>query len=76
MNLSVTLLNEITEEYYNKCARNECSILELYNGPVTGKLYNMGLLPNLISNSKALFVLHRIDCESHRDKMIFALKQK
>lgn len=62
--------------YYEKCSEGELSILEPYGGHVTRKLYSLGLLPSFIKGRKLASLLNHIGCESHRDKMLFALNHK
>lgn len=69
------ILKQKIIDYYLNCRTNELSILEPYFGRILGKLYSLGLLPNFIKGKKAACVLNHIDCESHRDKLIFALKK-
>lgn len=70
------LLNERLRAYYGKCSEGELSILEPYGSRVTRKLHSLGLLPSFIKGRKLASVLNHIGCESHRDKMLFALNQK
>ena len=70
------LLNERLRTYYGKCSKGELSILEPYGSRVSRKLYTIGLLPSFIKGRKLASVLNHIGCESHRDKMLFALNQK
>ena len=70
------LLKERLRTYYEKCSEGELSILEPYGSRVTRKLYSLGLLPSFIRGRKLAAVLNHVDCESHRDKMLFALNQK
>lgn len=70
------LLNERFRSYYEKCSEGELSILEPYGGHVTRKLYSLGLLPSFIKGRKLASLLNHIGCESHRDKMLFALNHK
>lgn len=62
------------EEYYEKNIEYEEFILEPYSGRVMTKLFDMGMLPSLIKDKKKTFILNHIMCESHRDKLVFALK--
>lgn len=70
------LLKERLRTYYGKCSDGELSILEPYGSRVTRKLYSLGFLPSFIKGQKLASVLNHIGCESHRDKMLFALNQK
>lgn len=68
-------LSSAIETYYNSVTDFELSLLEPYRGKILIKLFRRGLLPKFIKNSKISTILNRIDCESHRDKMIFSLKK-
>ena len=65
-----------TNHYYETCARYERSILEPYSGRVLNKLFSMNLLPEFVSGVKKYGMLNHIECESHREKLIFALRGK
>jgi hypothetical protein len=64
------------EVYYERCARGELINLEPYRGRVLVKLFLLGLLPRCIKNNKLLGILNHINCESHRDKLLYALKKQ
>lgn len=68
-------LEDASKRYYSTCVNYFDSVLQPYDNRVLNKLYRMRLLPSLISQKKYLSILNRIDCESHRDKFIFAIKQ-
>lgn len=70
------LLKKKTEEYYQKSVEFENYIMEPYSGRVVSKLFDMGLLPSLISDEKRASIFNHVVCESHRDKLIFALKER
>lgn len=70
------MFKEHLRAYYGKCAEWELSILEPYSNRVSRKLYSLGLLPGFIRGRKLASILNHIGCESHRDKMLFALNQK
>ena len=82
----LSILNEIiaddvelklaTNRYYETCAWYERSILEPYRGRVLNKLFSMNLLPKFVSGVKRYAMLNHIECESHREKLVFALKRK
>lgn len=67
-------LKKENEEYYEKNIEYEEFMLEPYSARVMTKLFDMGLLPSLIKDKKKTFILNHIMCESHRDKLVFALK--
>ena len=67
-------LKKENEEYYEKNIEYDEAMLEPYSARVMTKLFDMGLLPSLIKDKKKTFILNHIMCESHRDKLVFALK--
>lgn len=70
------MLKDRLQTYYMKCSEGELSILEPYGSRVFRKLYSIGLLPHFIKGRKLASILNHIGCESHRDKLLFALNQK
>ncbi|MCI6403163.1 MAG: CapA family protein [Prevotella sp.] len=72
--LKSELLKSKVSEYYSKCKDFELNCIEPYSSRIANKLYSMGLLPSFIKGAKARFVLNHIECESHRDKLVMALK--
>lgn len=64
-----------TVNYYQKSFKWESTILEPYKGKIMIKLLTMGLLPRFIKFSKASQILNHIECESHRDKILYTLKK-
>lgn len=70
------LLNSKFDDYYLACVGFEDSCLEPYSGRIMGKLYSMGFVPGFIHGKKASLVLNHVECESHRDKLLYALKRK
>lgn len=66
-------LQEEINAYYKKVASYELSLLEPYRGRLFGKLYDMGLLPQIIKGGKKYSILNHIMCESHHDKLLFAM---
>lgn len=67
-------LKKKNEEYYKINVEYEEFMLEPYSGRIMTKLFDIGLLPSLLKDRKKTFILNHIMCESHRDKLIFALK--
>ena len=63
-------------KYYENWAVSEMSVLEPYMSKVTRKLLSLGLLPRFITGRKIPQILNHIECESHRDKLIYALTSK
>lgn len=73
---NITLLNEAVSNYYADCMKYELDRLEPYNKPWQYYLYNKGLLPKVMNNTKCMSLLSHVTCESHLDKLIYALKNK
>lgn len=69
-------LDNRVNEYFRQCEVGECLLLEPYSNKVMNKLCSMGGLPKFIKGKKATAILNHLDCESHRDKLIYALKRK
>ena len=69
-----TLLQVAIAKYYKECERYERNLLEPYNGRIFKKMFSMKLLPRFVSGMKKYAILNHVECESHRDKLIFALK--
>ena len=74
--LDEKLLKSKIEDYYHTSVGFEDFCLEPYSGRIMSKLYSMGLVPGFINGKKASFVLNHVECESHRDKLLYALKKK
>lgn len=70
------LLAQKLREYYEKGIRGELTVFEPYSNGILLRLYYHGLLPSCLSKLKLEFLVNHTDCESHRDKMIYALKHK
>ena len=60
--------------YYASFSNFELSVLEPYQGKVTAYLFSKGLLPKFIRGSKLIQILNHITCESHLDKLRYALR--
>ena len=69
-----SILEQKIDEFYSNNKKSELSILEPYYGRVLGKLFSLGLLPKFIIGKKAINILNHVNCEAHRDKLIYALK--
>ena len=67
-------LQGATEAYYKTCTSSEISTMEPYVGRVLGKLYQLHLLPSFVQGRRIPVLLNHIECESHRDKLVYALK--
>ena len=69
------LLREASEHYYESTIGLYNSLIQPYNNRVFNKLFSMKILPSLFSNGKKIKLLDNINCESHLDRFIFALKK-
>ena len=69
------LLKEECDKYYMSTTKFYNAMLQPYANRVLNKLFSMGILPSLITKRKKIMVLNNINCESHHDRFVFALKQ-
>ena len=82
---SISALNEIISDdeklstainqYYEKSSWGELFSVEPYRGKIFKKIAYWGILPKMMNTAKRLGLINHIDCESHRDKLLFALKK-
>lgn len=68
-------LRKVCDDYYLSAIESFNSLLQPYENRILNKLYNMKLLPSLVSIRKKIRILNSINCESHLDKFVFTLKQ-
>ena len=68
-------LKKEVDKYYRSTTSGMLLIHQPYENRILNKLYRMHLLPSLVSRKKYLMLLNYINCEAHRDKHVFALKQ-
>jgi len=68
------LLNKKNEEYYETTKAWELQLFEPYCNKILNKLFSMRLLPSLMTKKRILNIWNHIECESHRDKLIYAFK--
>lgn len=68
-------LKKRVEEFYSSTASGMLLLHQPYENRILNKLYRMHLLPSLVSKKKYLILQNYLDCESHRDKQSYALKQ-
>ena len=69
-------LLEETRKYYKSQEDFIGLLFEPYSNRYMRKLRSLKLIPSLISTKKWLSLLNIIDCESHRDKTLFMLRNK
>ena len=84
--IRISKLNEIianpeklrmcTNEYYSSTSENMLNVYQPYENRLMNKLFRMHLLPSLVSIKRLVMLYNYINCESHRDKQLFALKNK
>lgn len=70
-----SLLKDECDKYYMSTTEFYNTMLQPYENRVLNKLFRMGLLPSVISKRKKTWMLNNINCESHYDRFVFALKQ-
>lgn len=68
-------LKKQVDAYYSSTATSMLLMHQPYENRILNKLYRMHLLPSLVFKKRFLMLLNYIDCESHHDKHVFALKQ-
>lgn len=73
---NTTKLQKAVTDYYQRCSRYELSLFEPYSGRILSKLLSMGLLPRVLTKKKALMLRNHTECQSHRDKLVYAIKHK
>lgn len=69
-------LRKCTNDYYSSTSDYLLNTYQPYGNRVLNKLFRMHLLPSLVSLKKFVMLYNYINCESHRDKQLFALKNK
>jgi len=71
-------LEKEVEHYYSNCQREIKSYLQPFPGGWVGqilrKLFTLKLIPNFLSSNEMMVLLNFVDCESHRDKLLYVLK--
>lgn len=83
-NEKIKSLNEVIcnpellkEKYMDKLGKSKehfLSVLEPYNSRIMCSLFSRGLLPSFLGEKRKLQILNWIECESHNEKFLFALK--
>lgn len=68
-------LEKLLNEFYKNNCGSEWLKLEPYKGYLSSRLFAHGLLPSTLTMTKVTELLNRISCESHRERIVFALKQ-
>lgn len=69
-------LCDVVRDYYTKCMGYELWQLEPIRGKLFAKLTQWHLLPSLLSRKRVAGILNHVQCESHRDRLIYALEEK
>lgn len=60
--------------YYSEDSINYRIAFEPYNNRITRKMFKMKLLPSFLTRKKNILLSNIIECESHRDKVLYCLK--
>ena len=66
-------LEEQVNNYYESNLISEISVFEPYQGKILGGLFAKGFLPRIIRGKKILQIINHTTCESHLDKLHYAL---
>lgn len=69
-------LRKCANEYYSSTSEYMLNAYQPYENRVMNKLFQMHLLPSLVPVKKLVKLYNYVNCESHRDKQLFALKKK
>lgn len=64
------------DRYYEKSSKYLGFMLEPYTNRYMIKLRQMKLIPSFVSRKKFTVLLNYIDCEAHRDKMLYFLHKQ
>lgn len=67
------LVNEV-EKYYEKSSKQTSLIFEPFYNGLFNKLFLNKIFPSFLSKKRRLLALNYVDCESHLDKLKYALK--
>lgn len=70
------ILHNTTTDYYEKMTKSMLLAFEPYRGRLLNKLAILGILPSFLTLKRKRQLLNIIQCESHRDKSICALKKE
>lgn len=68
-------LSRCLDEYYRQSAKEELLMMEPYTDTIFYQLFKRGLLPKFLKGEKKMKIENHIICESHREKLVYALKQ-
>jgi poly-gamma-glutamate synthesis protein (capsule biosynthesis protein) len=66
-------LSAETARYYSKNPRSVRLAFEPYHGRVCSKLFLSGLLPGFMTKKKLIALQNSLECESHRDRILYHL---
>lgn len=73
---SPNLLKEEIDNYYASCSRQYCSIFEPFYNKYYLTARFRGWIPSLIGKKRKLAASNYVQCESHRDKLVWWLNQE
>lgn len=71
--LDTKRLEKETLNYYDKCSKNELVSVQPYRNRITKYMYRKGILPSWFRGGKKMALINRLNCESHLDKLKYAL---
>ena len=72
---SSSLLEQEVNKYYQSNEKSSLFNLQPYSGKLCSKLWQLGLIPSLLNEQKLINILNHIDCEAHRDMLLYSLKK-
>ena len=62
------------DDYYSSTSRGIEAMYQPYESRILRKLYLLKFLPSLMSKKRFINIYNYINCESHRDKQLYAFK--
>ena len=71
----ILALRNNLDKYYSESAKEELLMMEPYTDTIWYQFSKRGLLPKFLKGEKKLRIENHIICESHREKLIYALKK-
>ena len=69
------LLKKQVEQYYENEITSILLQFQPYNNRILNYLFFKGLLPNVYTQNKLFAIRNMIECESHYDKLVFAINK-
>ena len=69
-------LEQAVNKYYEECSSSESMVIEPISSRILVKLCKLNIFPKFIRGEKLYQAVNHIACESHRDKLLYALRSK